>query len=63
MKVEVAVLGSPSLIVLNKFIWSLMNSNRGVFRAYDLCKSQCGRPGLPVPNFIVLMVSADAKQH
>ena len=52
MKVEVAVLGSPSLIVLNKLIWSLMNSNRGVLRAEELCESRGGHSGLPVPNMI-----------
>ena len=50
MKVEVVVLGYPSLIVLNKLIWSLMNSNCGVFRTEELCESRGGRSGLPVPN-------------
>ena len=41
MKVEVAVLGSPSLIVRTVSVEA---------RAQELCKSRGGRPGLPVPN-------------
>ena len=44
MKVEVAVLGSPSLIVLT------VSLNLLSVRAQELCESRGGRPGLPVPN-------------
>ena len=43
MKVEVDVLGSPSLIVL-------MVSVDVKLRAQGLCESRGGRNGLPVPN-------------
>ena len=44
MKVEVAVMGSPSLIVL------MVSVDVKPFRAQDLCESRGGRHGLPVPN-------------
>ena len=43
MNIKVAVLGSPSLIVL-------MVSVDIKLRAQELCESRSGRPGLPVPN-------------
>ena len=48
MKVEVAVLGSPSLISL---MWTLSTCLLlQCFRAQELCESRGGRPWLPVPN-------------
>ena len=62
MKVEVAVLGSPSLIILmvcgRK---ATLNSNKSVVRAQELCESRGGRPGSP--SLISLIISADVKQH
>ena len=46
MKVEVTVLGSPSLIVLIISRRKATLKNRG----HELCESRGGRPGLPVPN-------------
>ena len=48
MKVEVAVLGSPSLIVL--MVSMDVKQHLKKLRAQELCESQSGRPGLPVPN-------------
>ena len=58
MKVEVAVLGSPSLIVLMVSVDVKHCTDRNCtsaavfrFRAEELCESLGGRPaGLPVPN-------------
>ena len=55
VKVEVAVLGSPSLIVRAVPACgrkaTLRKSEEGyVARARKLCESRGGRPGLPVPN-------------
>ena len=47
MKVKVAVLGSPSLIVFGRK--ATLNLNKDL-RAEELCESQGGRPGLPVCN-------------
>ena len=47
MKVEVPVLGSPSLIVL---MVSLDVNQHNICQAQVLCESRGGRPGLPVPN-------------
>ena len=51
MNVWVAVLGSPSLIVL---IYGLCGRkaalNSSCPRAQELCECLGGRPGLPVPN-------------
>ena len=47
MKVEVAILGSPSLIVL------MVSVDVKQLRAQELrgvCESRGGHPGLPVPN-------------
>ena len=46
MKVEVAVPGSPSLIVL------IISGRKATLknRAHELCGSRGGRPGLPTPN-------------
>ena len=44
MKVEVAVLGSPSLIVRTTEL------EHCLMRALELCESRGGRPGLHVPN-------------
>ena len=46
-KVEVDVLGSPSLIVLTVSVHVKQHLNN---RAQELCESRGGRPGLPVPN-------------
>ena len=50
MKVEVAVLGSPSLIVLMVSVDVKQHLLMNTFRAQELCGSRGGRPGLPVPN-------------
>ena len=55
MKVEVAILGSPSLIVL------IVSVDVKQLRAQQLCESRGGRPGFPVPNKPT--VSVDVKQH
>ena len=67
MKVEVDVLGSPSLTVLMVSVdvqqcgrTAALNSAK--LRARDLCESRGGRPGLP-PSLIILMVSVDVKHH
>ena len=51
MKVEVAVQGSPPLIVAMVSVDSkaALNSAARV-RAQELCGSRGGRPGLPVPS-------------
>ena len=60
MKVEVTVLGSPSLIILMVSVdvkqHSAWNSD-----TQELCESRGDRPGLP--SLIILMVSVDVKQH
>ena len=53
MKVEVAVLGSPSPVVLMVSVdvrdhKAILELNR--CRAEELCESRGDRPGLPVPN-------------
>ena len=50
MKVEVDVLGSPSLKSL-RFLWTkrTLQPTRCT-RAQELCESRGGCPGLPVPN-------------
>ena len=52
MKVEVDVLGSPSLIVLMVSVDVKQHKTRTAreFRVQELCESRGGRPGLPVPN-------------
>ena len=51
MKVEVVVLGSPSLIVLMVSVDVKQHRTRTLsIRVQDLCGSCGGRPGLPVPN-------------
>ena len=51
MKVEVAVLGSPSLIVLTVSVDVKQHlKKKRVLRAQKLCESRGGRPGLPVPD-------------
>ena len=54
MKVEVAVLGSPSLISLMVSVDIKQHLKN---RVQELCESLGGRPGFPV------MVSVDVKQH
>ena len=50
MEVEVAVLGSPSLIVPTVSVDVKQHNRNGtVSRAQELCESRGGRPGLPVP--------------
>ena len=70
MKVEVAVLGSPSLIVRTG-CKTTFNSNARTpsthwrkVRAQEFCESRGGHPGrAPRPKSVVLMVSVDVKQH
>ena len=50
MKVEVAVLGSPSLIILMVSVDGKQHSTSTADRAQKLCENRGGRPGLPVPN-------------
>ena len=51
MKIEVAVLGSPSLIVLMVSVDVKQHGRRNsAHRAQELCENRGGRPGLPVPN-------------
>ena len=47
MKVEVAVLGTPSLITLMVSVDIKQHLKN---RVQELCESRGGRPGLPVPN-------------
>ena len=49
MKVQVAVLGSPSLMVLMVSVDVNTELNADT-RVQELCESRSGRPGLPVPN-------------
>ena len=53
VKVEVAVLGSPSLTVLMVSVdlkATFKADDEAVIRAQELCESGGGRPGLPVPD-------------
>ena len=53
MKVEVAVLSSPSLIVRTVSAGvkrHLKKQQQHILRAQELCESGGGRPGLPDPN-------------
>ena len=52
VKVEVNVLGSPSLTVLNVMSVDVKQhlKKKTVLRAQERCESRGGRPGLPVPN-------------
>ena len=52
MKVEVVVLGSPSLISLMVSMAVKHNERRKCcfLRARELCEGRGGRPGRPVPN-------------
>ena len=53
VKVEVAVLGFPSLTVLMVSVdlkATFKADDEAVIRAQELCESGGGRPGLPVPN-------------
>ena len=62
MKVEVEVLGSPSLIVctvsadlnqhctLSLSLCLSLSLSLSVFRAQELCESRGGGPGFPVPD-------------
>ena len=50
MKVEVDVLGSPSLIILTVSVDVKQHSTKTrKYRAQELCESRGGRSGLPVP--------------
>ena len=49
MKVEVVVLGSPSLIILMVSV-DVQQYITWPIRVQELCESRGGRPGLPVPN-------------
>ncbi len=77
LKVKMAVLGSPSLIILmvsvvvkqhrtvrvfSEFRSSVSRGGRPwLFSVQELCESRGGRSGLPV--LMSLMVSVDVKQH
>ena len=51
MKVEVAVLGSPSLISLMVSVDVKQHLEEiDELRAQELCESGGGHPGLPIPN-------------
>ena len=51
VKIEVAVLGSPSLISLTVSVDGKQHFNQPHNdRAQELCENRGGRPGLPVPN-------------
>ena len=53
MRVEVAVQGSPSLIVLmicGRKTALKKKKKKKTIRTQELCESRGGRPGLPVPN-------------
>ena len=50
VKVEVSVLGSPSLIVLMTSVDVRQHWTRTHIRAQQLCETRGGRPGIPVPN-------------
>ena len=50
MKVEVDVLGSPSLISPYGLCGRKATIELGYYRAQELCESRGGRPGLPVPD-------------
>ena len=68
MKVEVAVLGFQSLIVLMvsvdvKHHISLLTIRLAGFRAQELCESLSGRPGLPVPNSPYGLCGREATLH
>ena len=56
MKVEVAVLGSPSIIV---FVVSV--EVKAPRKKKELCERRGGRPWLP--SLLSLIVSVDVKQH
>ena len=65
MKVEVAVVGSPSLISLMVSVDVKQYRNEKLCR---MCESRGGRPGLPVPNkpYVFLFFFCffvDVKQH
>ena len=50
MKVEVDVLGSPSLIVLKVSVDIRQNGTLTACSIAKFCEVRGGRPGLPVPN-------------
>ena len=51
VEVEVAVMGSPSLIIRIVSVDIVRQIELGqLFRAQEPCESRGGRPGLPVPN-------------
>ena len=51
VNVEVAVLGSPSPILLAVCVDAKQNSTlTGTIRSQELCESRRGRPRLPVPS-------------
>ena len=49
MKVEVDVLGSPSLISPYGLCGRKATIELSYYRAQELCESRGGRPGLPAP--------------
>ena len=63
MKVEVAVLGSPSLIVrmVSLDVKQQLKKKTGCSELGSCCESGGGRPGLP--SLIVFRVSLYIKQH
>ena len=60
MKVEVDVLGSPSLIV--RMVSVDVKQHLKKLRAKELCKSRGGHPGLP-PSLLIRTASVDLKKH
>ena len=61
MKVQVAVLGSTSLIVLMASVYVKQNLNSRVSELRSCVKVEVAVLGSP--SLIVLMVSVDVKQH
>ena len=62
MKVELAVLGSPSQIVLTISVDVKQHQKKKPvsFKAQELCGGRGGRPGLPVPNSPYVLCGREA---
>ena len=66
MEVEVAVLGSPPLIVrtVSVDVERHLQEKKTEARAQELCQRRRGRPGCPVPNSPHgINVCVDIRQH